>query len=92
MREDLSFRFTDNAVVEPHVSNEVPNHHYIDLYTTGDDTEATTQPFVHEVELKGKKGSKAKIKGLFNDGAMVNSICNKAFTALRNTLGALTTS
>jgi hypothetical protein len=62
------------------------------LYTTGDDTEATTQPFVHEVELKGKKGSKAKIKGLFDDGAMVNSICNKAFTALRNTLGALTTS
>jgi len=92
VREDPSLRFTDNAVVEPCVSIEVPNHHHVDLYTTRDDTETTTQPFVHEVELKGEKESKAKVKGLFDDGAMVNGICNKVFTTLRSVLGALTPS
>jgi hypothetical protein len=60
VQEDLSFRFTYNAVVEPHVSSEVPNHHYIDLYATGDDIETTTQPFIHKVELKGKKREQSK--------------------------------
>ena len=82
----------DNAIVEPHVSLEVPIHHDIDLYTTGDKSETATHPFIHKVKLKGKRGFKAKIEGLFNDGALVNRICHMVFAVLRSMLGALTPS
>jgi hypothetical protein len=62
------------------------------LYTTGNNTETTTQLFVHEVELKGEKGSKAKVEGLFDDSAMVNLICKTTFATLRSMLGTLTPS
>jgi hypothetical protein len=40
------------------------------------------QPFIHTVELKGRRGITTAVKGLFDDGAMVNSICNLAFASL----------
>ena len=82
----------DNAVVEPHVSLKVPIHPDIDLYTTGGNTGTMTHSFIYEVKLKGKRGFKAKIEGLFNDGALVNRICHMVFAVLRSTLGALTRS
>ena len=52
----------------------------------------TTHPFVHTVDLKGKKGVPVKIAGLFDDGALVNSICKTVFPSLRRTLGELSPS
>ena len=82
----------DNAVVEPHVSLKVPIHPDIDLYTTGGNTGTMTHSFIYEVKLKGKRGLKAKIKGLFDNSALVNGICNTAFVVLRSMLGILTPS
>jgi transposase InsO family protein len=94
MHESPPISITDNAVADiSNVSSKVPNHHLIDLYAVGDDhLEKSTQPFVHTVELKGEKGITSKVRGLFDDGAMVNSICNSIFPRLRNTLGVLTPS
>jgi len=47
---------------------------------------------VHPVELKGEKEISVKITGLFDDGALVNSICKTVFPSLRRTLGELTPS
>jgi len=38
--------------------------------------------------LKGE-GAAVEVNGLFDDGAMVNSICNSTFTLLKDTLGEL---
>src|SRR5882762_1291815 len=80
---------TDNSVaVIPHVPFELPNTTCVDLYTVSRNiSETTVHPFVHSVELRGKKGIPLKIKGLFDDGAMVNSICKSAFALLANKLG-----
>jgi hypothetical protein len=45
------------------------------------------QPFIHTVELKGRKGITATVEGLFDNGAMVNSICNLTFASLHGRLG-----
>ena len=80
----------DNAV-DTHVSSDVSINPCVDLYTVGKhDSEATTKPFIHPVELKGKKGIMSSIRGLFNKGALVNSICSKRFAPLQHTLGAPT--
>jgi hypothetical protein len=39
------------------------------------------------VKLKGKCGIVAAVEGLFDDGALVNSICNSTFASLRGRLG-----
>jgi hypothetical protein len=63
------------------------------MYTTREeDSEVRTQPFIHPVELRGEKGIPLKIDGLFDEGALVNSICNTKFPSLQSTLGALTPS
>ena len=82
---------TDNAIAEiPHVPFDLSNKTCIDLYTVSRNvSETTVHPFVHSVELKGKKGIPLKIKGLFDDGAMVNSICKSAFALLKDKLGKL---
>jgi len=54
-----------------------------------EDSEVRIQPFIHPVELRGEKGIPSKINGLFDEGALVNSICNTVFPTLQNTLGAL---
>jgi hypothetical protein len=52
-------------------------------------SETTTRPFVHSVELKGKKGITQSVNGLIDDSAMVSSICSTVFSALRKSLGTL---
>jgi len=44
------------------------------------------------VELKGVKGTPTNVDGLFDEGALVNSICNQKFPSLQRTLGVLTPS
>jgi len=63
------------------------------LYNVGkSDPEAITKPFIHPVELQGKKGITSTIRGLFDEGALVNSICSKRFAPLQHTLGTPTPS
>ena len=85
---------TDNAVVETHlVPSQLPIDHCVDLYAVGrNDSELITRPFIHAVELKGAKGTVTNVDGLFDEGALVNSICNQIFPSLQCTLGALTPS
>ena len=63
----------------------------IDLYTVGekDGNTATTRPFIHQVELQGTKGGLVYLKGLFDNGAMVNAICSSIFGKLSHVLGHL---
>jgi len=84
----------DNAVDEiPHVPSDLTINPCVDLYAIGqNDSESITQPFIHAVELKGIKGTATNVDGLFDEGALVNSICNQVFPSLQRTLGALTPS
>jgi hypothetical protein len=90
MQEGPPISITDNAIVQTsHVTSEPPNYHHVDIYTTKEeDSEVRTRPFIHPVELRGEKGIPSKIDGLFDEGAMVNSICNTVFPTLQGTLGA----
>jgi hypothetical protein len=67
-----------------HVSSSVPNDNCVSMYKVGynKDSPSRVQPFIHTVELKGRRGITTAVKGLFDDGAMVNSICNLAFASL----------
>jgi hypothetical protein len=84
----------DNAVAENyHVTSSLSNDDRVDLCVVGGITlEDPVHPFIHPVELEGEKGSVTKVNGLFDDGAMVNSICKDAFALMKSTLGKLTTS
>ena len=76
--------------VQPHVTFEAPNESIVDLYIA-DLTEKIekTVPFTHTVGLKGEKGIITNIKGLFDNGAMVNSLCKSIYTSMRGILGNL---
>ena len=85
--------FRSNYTCHSKHVNTLPSseHDTIDLYEVGASDEDTTpsRPFIHEVELQGDKGGVIQIKGLFDDGAMVNSICSSLFRKLRHILGCL---
>ena len=89
VQEGLLTKNIDSTVTEPPlVPTEAQIHHLVDLYSMGDDSEHITRLFIHEVGLKGREKF-IKIKGLFDDGAMVNSICSRVFRSLQNALGKL---
>ena len=94
MQEGPSISTMDNAVVQTsNVTSEIPNHHCIDTYTMKEeDLEVKTQPFVHPVKLRGEKGVSTSVDRLFDEGALVNSICKTVYPTLQNVLGALTPS
>jgi len=54
--------------------------------------DVVTRPFIHAVELKGERKIPVKIKGLFDDGALVNAICKMTFPSLKRVLGEPTPS
>ena len=76
--------------VQPHVTFEARNESVVDLYIA-DLTEKIekTIPLTHMVGLKGEKGITTNIKGLFNDGAMVNLLCKSIYTSMWSILGNL---
>jgi len=84
----------DNAVAEnSHVTSSFSNNNRVDLCVVGGTTlESLVHPFVHPVGLEGETGSVVEIDGLFDDGAMVNSICKDTFVLKKDALGKLTTS
>jgi hypothetical protein len=94
MQEGPPISITDNAIVQTsHVASEPSKYHDVETYTTEkEDSEVQTWPFIHPVELRGEKGIPSKVDGLFDEGAMVSSICNTVFPTLRGVLGALTPS
>jgi hypothetical protein len=76
-------------LVDPnHVSLSVWNDNCVSMYTVGHNKDHPTpvQPFIHMVELKGRRGITAVVEGLFDDGALVNSICNSTFASLQEQL------
>jgi len=76
-----------NHVVTPSQSKQ----DIVDLYTTGgkDGNATTTRPFIHQVGLQGTKGGYVYLKGLFDNGALVNAICSSIFKRLTHILGHL---
>ena len=48
-----------------------------------------TIPLTHMVGLGGEKGIITNIKGLFNNSAMVNSLCKSVYTSMQGSLGNL---
>jgi hypothetical protein len=82
----------DNAVANvSHVSSQVRNDNLIDAYSVQEsESDTATCPFIHPVELKGEKGISTKVPGLFDNGAMISSICKTVFLSLKKTLGELT--
>ena len=51
--------------------------HFADIYTVGSESKEKeledSQPFVHGVKLHGPKGEIVRLKGVFDDGAMINA-------------------
>ena len=94
MQEGPSPTLTDNAVANiSHVSSQVPNDKLVNVYSAREnELEAVTRPFIHTVELEGEKKIPVKIAGLFDDGALINSICKAIYPSLRDRLGNLTPS
>ena len=83
---------TDNATVHmsPLVQSEIPNKNTSDLYIVEPVLNSKkTKPFSYMVRLKGKGEVVTNIKGLFDNGAMVNSICKTVYTAIKDKLGSL---
>jgi len=84
----------DNTVATiSHVTANFSNNNCVDLCVVGGlQTKNRNNPFTHPVELRGKAGGVVKIEGLFDDGAMVDSICEKVFALAKDTLGELAAS
>ena len=83
---------TDNATIHmsPLVQSEIPNKNTSDLYIVEPVLNSKkTKPFAYMVRLKGKGGVVTNIKGLFDNGAMVNSICKTVYTVIKDKLGSL---
>jgi hypothetical protein len=64
-------------------------HSTVDAYAVGgsDGTTTTSRPFIHRVRLQGTKGGYMHIRGLFDNGAMINAICSSIFRKLSYILG-----
>lgn len=82
---------TPSPIVVPHVLSPRRNSIRVDLYSVGgsDRLKTPTQPFTHSVVLEGETGERTSVQGLFDDGAMVNSICREVFERLKPRIGPL---
>ena len=69
----------------PPVSAPTNDHiiHFADIYTVGSESKEKeledSQPFVHGVKLHGPKGEIDRLKGVFDDGAMINAMDSRVF-------------
>ena len=93
MKDGPPLSAMDNAVAEnSHVTSSLSNNDCVDLCVGGTTSEKVVHPFVHPVGLEGETGSVVEMDGLFDDGAMVNSLCKDKFEHAKEVLGKLTTS
>ena len=86
MDASLSTRYA-----EPVITPSQSDHVAVDLYKIGDyhGSSIAPRPFIHKVELQGTKGGRLYIKGLFDNGAMVNAICSFLYKKFAHVLGRL---
>ena len=60
----------------------------VDLYSVGyEQKKKATLPFIHMLSLEGPKGEVVRIRGLFDDGALVNAMCSSVFEKVKKRLG-----
>lgn len=60
-----------------------------DIYTVGAESGKQieeSKPFVHRVQLQGPKGEKVRLKGIFDGGAMINTIDTNIFKTVKHRL------
>ena len=75
------------------ISHEPAKFEIIDLYSVGhEQKKKDTLPFIHLLSLEGPKGEAVRIRGLFDDGALVNVMCSTIFDKVKRRLGLGVTS
>jgi hypothetical protein len=80
---------TDTApIVSTNTVYHIPKHETIDPYAIERDA-LPAKPFIHPINLRGPQGIPHKIRSLFDDGAMVNSMCTSTYKKYKDRLGAL---
>ena len=62
-----------------------------DLYAVGglgaaSEDRTTERPFVHEVQLLGPKGEIVRVRAVFDDGAMICTMCSQIYKKVRHRL------
>ena len=83
--------FVSTRHTEPVITLSQSDHVAVDLYKVGDNcgSSIAPRPFIHKVKLQGNKGDCLYIKGLFDNGAMVNAICSFLYRKFAGVLGHL---
>ena len=70
--------------------------HFADIYTVGSESKEKeledSQPFVHGVKLHGTKGEIVRLKGVFDNGAMINAMDSRVFKKIERRLSEVTPS
>ena len=62
------------------IAREPTEFEIVDLYSVGyEQKKKATLPFIHMLSLEGPKGEVVRIRGLFNNGALVNAMCSSVF-------------
>ncbi|KAG1738816.1 uncharacterized protein EDB91DRAFT_1248976 [Suillus paluster] len=66
----------------------------VDLYSVGHLTTTKDQldgkeaaPFMHHISLEGPQGEAVRIRGLFDDGAMISTMCTSIYDKVKHRLG-----
>jgi len=49
--------------------------------------DAVTVPFIHTIKLEGPRGEVVRVRGLFDEGALVNAMCSTVFEKVKKWLG-----
>ena len=90
--EDNSFIPTEQSQ-STCISREPVEFEIVDLYSVGHELkEKDTLPFIHMLTLEGPKGEAVRIRGLFDDGTLVNIMCSTIFDKVKQRLGSGVTS
>jgi hypothetical protein len=83
--EDVYHIPTDRLSCTPIDCTEID---IVDLYAVGHepkvvDKKQNSIPFIHQLELQGSQGEITRIRGLFDDGAMVSVMCSTIFAKVK---------
>ena len=71
------------------ISSEPDEFNIVDLYAVGHaQKKKDTVPFIHLISLEGPKGEVVRIRGLFDDGALVNVMCSSVFNKIKKRLSS----
>ena len=71
----------------PDVATVDPEMHIFDLYTVGHDVKKTTQPFVHQLNIKTGIGGDVQVWANIDDGALANAMSITKFNTIKHRLG-----